>query len=79
MIANEHFPEILLKKFSQMSRVFNYEPVNRTALFISLSGKLDLASLAIALFAAFPDNLLVLSAFYYRHRDNLLSRSLQQV
>jgi len=77
MIVNEHFPELLLKKFSQMPRVF-YEPVNRIALFISLSGKLDLASLAIAFLTAFPDDLLVLSAFYYRHRDNLLPRSLQQ-
>jgi hypothetical protein len=58
----------------------SYEPVERIALFISLSGKLDLASLPVALLAAregLLGDLLVLLAFYYQHQTDLLLHSLQ--
>lgn len=58
----------------------SYEPVERTALFISLSGKLDLASLLVALLAAregLLGDLLDPFAFYYEHQTNLLLHSLQ--
>lgn len=46
------------KVFADAAGVQLCQPVNRTALFISSSGKLDLASLAIALLTAFRDDLL---------------------